>query len=649
YFKEVDFGDKGGLMPFFFGAPTSYENNVRRALEFVLNVYEQTTALQDKGLVLRAGISSGIAYAGIIGGASRSQYAILGNPVNLAARLTMKACWGQIRVDENVQKNPSFHFEFVESIHYKGIEEPVATFLLLDKKTDSHVVFSGAMVGRDEELGALLSFVEDSFLKGKAHITYIFGEAGVGKSRLAFELKNALEKNKDFYWFACPADQILHKPFSPFLSLLKDFFEQHADNKPEQNRQNFERIFQSLLQQLTALPGEQYLSTKKELLRTKSILAAQLGIYYQGSLWSSLDAQGRYQNTLIAYKNYIEATALLKPLVLEIGDAHWYDTDSIGLLNALGKQLQDFPITFLVTSRYLDDGSKPMLFHNDILASVLTQAFDLNMLSAQAVRYFAEDKLGGATSESFHSFLMKISNGNPFYLEQILTYLQECQSIHKQNGQWNADTATLSLPNSMNAVLVARIDRLSKLVKETVKAAAVIGREFELPVLSEVMMQSEPNYQKKHNADTLLKQQVQKAEEGQIWSAISELRYIFKHALLRETIYDMQLHSRLRKLHLLIGSAIEKLYAQRLEEKYVDLAFHFEKAQVIDKTVYYLEKAADFARDNFQNQQAVAFYQKLEKIFKKQKQDKDIVRVLLKKGPVLEMIGEWEVAEENYR
>ncbi len=112
----------------------------------------------------------------------------------------------------------------------------------------------------------------------------------------------------------------------------------------------------------------------------------------------------------------------------------------------------------------------------------------------------------------------------------------------------------------MNAVLTARIDRLSTLVKETVKAAAVIGREFELPILTEVMLQNEAFVEKNGNVVRVLKEQVQTAEQGQIWSALSELRYMFKHSLMLETVYDMQLHTRLRKLHLFISSAIEKIY-----------------------------------------------------------------------------------------
>ncbi len=201
----------------------------------------------------------------------------------------------------------------------------------------------------------------------------------------------------------------------------------------------------------------------------------------------------------------------------------------------------------------------------------------------------------------------------------------------------------------MNAILIARIDRLSTLVKETVKAAAVIGREFEIPVLTEVMKQNDAFVANNGNVVNVLKEQVQTAEKGQIWQALNDLRYMFRHSLLRETVYDMQLNTRLRELHLLIGCAIEKIYPKNLEEKYVDLAFHFGQAEVIDKTTEYLEKAGDFARYNFQNRQAIDFYDKLVRLLHKTGNATQRAIVLLKKGAIHELIGEWEASEVCYR
>ena len=195
---------------------------------------------------------------------------------------------------------------------------------------------------------------------------------------------------------------------------------------------------------------------------------------------------------------------------------------------------------------------------------------------------------------------------------------------------------------------MARIDRLSALVKETVKAAAVIGREFELPVLTEVM-RSQHLFDEDDAAKTLaiLKEQIKTAEQGQIWRAMNELRYIFKHSLLREAVYEMQLRTRLRELHFLIAKAIEKVYADNLPEKYLDLSFHYEHADAKDKHNEYTRKAADYARKNFQNRQALSLYDKLIiNLGNDESGDAELVRALLKKATILELIGEWKECEK---
>ncbi|MFN4080983.1 MAG: tetratricopeptide repeat protein, partial [Saprospiraceae bacterium] len=165
-----------------------------------------------------------------------------------------------------------------------------------------------------------------------------------------------------------------------------------------------------------------------------------------------------------------------------------------------------------------------------------------------------------------------------------------------------------------------------------------------------VMARQEEFIRKNGNLDTVLREQVQTAEKWQIWHAMNELRYIFRHSLLREAAYDMQLGARLRELHQLIAEAIEKLYPHS-EERYVDLAFHYEEAENIHKTHKYLEKAADYARRNFQNKQALKFYDKLIASLSENKSDKTgkITKLMLRKGALLELTGQWSEAETIFR
>ncbi len=649
YFKEIDFGDKGGMMVIFFGAPVSFENNIDRALEFITVLHNETQELQvNNQLQFRVGISCGLAYTGFVGGDERCQYAVVGNLVNLAARLMTQADWGLSRVDESVARSKTFDFTLIGDTQYKGIKGNIPTYELVGRTQEDQAGFTNKMVGRESDKNQLIEFAKPIFSGAFAGIACLYGEAGIGKSRLAYEVKKALNQQGKLTWLSCPADQILRKPFNPFTSLLKSYFHQSSENSIDTNKVFFEKKYSQLLQELEALELPDSDLIHKELQRTQSILAALISIPYSNSLWSQLDAKGRYQNTLEALSALIIAESLLHPIVLELEDGHWFDKSSKDFLKKFVSRIRKYPIFILITSRYLDDGSKPRLIEEEVLLKNHIEQFDLdlNIFSKESLLQFSESMLGGKVSSELLQLLQRSTNGNPFYLEQILEYFSESQLLKKENNEWVIKDPNVRVSGSISSILMARIDRLSILVKETVKAAAVIGREFDIPVLTEIMKSNKEFTKFNGNQQNVLKEQVQSAERVQIWLAMNELRYIFRHSLLRETVYSMQMGTRLRELHGLIANAIERLHAENLKEKYVDLAFHYEQAEQIEKACEYLEKAANHARSNFQNEQALECYDRLLPQISDQKQRSDI---LLQKAKVLELIGEWDTCEIDLR
>jgi predicted ATPase len=650
YFKEIDFGDKGGVMVIFFGAPVSFENNTFRAIEFASEVRSAISQREwEYPPLIRIGITSGKAFTGVIGGKERCQYSAVGNYVNLAARLMVNAEWDEILVDGEVRKEKHFKFRHKGDIVYKGFANSIPTYKLIGHRSNA-VIFANRMVGRQEELRQLSRFARP-LSEGKfAGLAFIFGEAGIGKSRLSFELKKKLEAEFRIKWVTCQSDQILRKSFNPFTYFLKNFFDQSPENSLETNRRNFERRYGECLEEAMRLQSGVSRDYVSELTRTMTILAGLVGVTYNNSLWDKLDAKGRYQNTLSAISNLLLLQSLVAPLVIELEDAHWFDEDSRRLMKDLLNRARYFPILVLITSRYNDEGEKEMLLPISLLEQlgISFQEIDLNFFSTNSLKTFAEEKLGGPINDEFLELLQRTTNGNPFYLDQIIEYFAESDFLAFSDGAWYIKDKNISLSNSINAILTARIDRLSALVKETVKAAAVIGREFEVPVLNEVMRNQEVYIRENGNMGLVLRDQIHSAERFQIWQAINELRYIFKHSLLREAVYDMQLRTRLKELHRLIAEAIEKLYSENLEERYVDLAFHYEQADIPEKTVDYLEKSADFAKRNFQNQNAIRYYDKLLNFLEKERLD-ERAKTLLKKASVLELIGEWKACDKSYR
>lgn len=649
YFKEIDFGDKGGLMAVFFGAPVSYENNMARALELALLIQEKSEALRASypAFRFRIGMSVGTAFTGIVGGQERCQYACVGNRINLAVRIMGSAAWDEIICDDELAlANPAFRFSPKGATHYKGISEPVPVFKLSGRKLEEGKPnYEGQMVARKKELAMARTFLSDP-----QGVLYIYGEAGIGKSRFTHELKTILQEQEPAKWLLCPCDQILRKPFNPFLHCLRQYFHQSSDNSQDYNAVLFEESLQALQKRLTNTAKAVAKQYSRELARTKPILAALLGLTQEEGLWEQLDARGRYQNTMAAIINLFQAENCIQPLVLELEDIHWLEEDSRVLLQSLFRQMIDSPPLIIATARPFDDGELPVLASDEAIkeAQLSSLAIRLEALDAADVEAFAQQQLEGAIHPEFQEMLLKASNSNPFYIEQLIAYFKENQLLINDHGAWKLKDKDVQLSNSITAILTARIDRLSELVRETVKAAAVIGREFDLPILTEVLCQGSVFRKAKRNTPSLLKEQVALAEQGQIWSAVNELRYIFRHSLMREVAYSMQLTTQLQQLHAQIAEAIEKIYAHALGERYIDLVFHHEQAGNTEKTISYLYKAADYARANFQNQQALDFYDRLLARLASEKDSKETLKILLRKANILELVGQWEIAQQTY-
>lgn len=647
YFKEIDFGDKGGVMVLFFGAPVSFENNVSRAMEFFFALQTETEELRhESALRFKAGITIGTAYTGIVGGVERCQYAAVGNRVNLAARLMSHADWGEALVDNEINKNRQYRFLHKGDIKYKGIKGNVPTYLLLGRNLDYQHSFSAPLVGRTSEMEQLMRFSEPLSRGVSPGIAVVYGEAGSGKSRLCFELRKTLQSSSSLEWYTCSADQILQKPLNAFLFFLRNYFDQSLEAASAENRRRFEAGFDALSGELDQTQPPGYQPMQRELWRIRSVLAGLLGIYYPDSLWEQLDAKGRYENTIQAVLHLLSVEAAIQPFVLEIEDAHWLDEQSAVLLHEIARRLHKQPILLLITSRYRDDGKEPEIL--PALPQVPQLVIRLSPLEAESVRRFAELHLNGKISSGFYEQLLRHTNSNPFYVEQVLEYCIERNLLRQEDGVWHVTADDIDLSGSIQSILTARIDRLSNLARETVKAAAVIGREFEVPVLNEVMIHQQDFVQGDGNMYTLLQEQIKTGERGQIWHALTELRYIFRHSLLREAAYNMQLRSRLSQLHALIAQAIEQLHADDLQERYADLAFHYEQAGIVGKTCEYLLKAADHARRNYQNSQALYYYDKLISLLPRKAEPEQVIKAHLRRGKILEQTGRWEECRQSY-
>ncbi len=584
--NRLDFGDKGANLLLFWGAPIAHENDLLRALNFILDLQSQTV------IPVSAGITYGIAHSGYSGGALAGEYTCHGRCTTLAARLMQAAPRGEVWIDEQVAERArrAFEVEFEGRLPFKGFVEEHQVFVLLERKEVSESFYEGQLIGRQAEQERIAAFALP-LAEGKfAGALVVWGEPGIGKSRLVDASLGDLQAAADqgLSVFVCQTDEILRESLNPFRYWLRRYLGQSEQQSDARNKRSFSRKLDRLI------ANTQDETLVAELDRTRSFLGALVNLHWPDSLYEQLDAPGRYENTFSALVTLLQIESLHKPVILLFEDAHWLDDDSKAVLQELVQRLAEgraYPIAILATAR--PEGGSAVLG-----TDIDYQEIVLEQISADDQALLAADQLGAPIGPDLLALLDERAEGNPFFTGQILHYLKEQESLLLEDGQWRLkDSQETALPTDVRAVLVARLDRLTQRVRDVVQTASVLGREFEVKLLAQ-MLHDDPD----------LADKIVEAEKMAIWTALSELRYLFKHTLLRDAAYRMQIRSRRQALHKSATEAIEKLYEEDLGPHYGELAYHAEQARQIDKARRYLELAGDTARDAYQNSMAIDYY-----------------------------------------
>jgi class 3 adenylate cyclase len=350
YFNKIDFGEKGCRILILFGAPVAHERDLIRAVDFLLCLRERWTGggkRDNSGLKWHAGVAYGTVYAGIVGGRERCEYTVIGDVANVAARLSEQDGWGEILMSDRAARElkSGYRVDAVGQLALKGKRIAIPAFRLSGRKAaqkDESAPFSGELIGREEELSRLERFF-DHLQEGRfAGVACIHGEAGIGKSRLAFELERRMQEKGNVSWFYCPAEEILRQSLNPFKHFLRRYFAQDPSETMESNRARLENKLDEIVSVLNTRPipddgnrREQIETVIGEISRTRSFLAALIDLHWEDSLYTHLDPRYRFSNMLDAFVNLVKGESLRRPVVLQIEDMQWLDRDSHELLRLL--------------------------------------------------------------------------------------------------------------------------------------------------------------------------------------------------------------------------------------------------------------------------------------------------------------------------
>ncbi|MCK4667984.1 tetratricopeptide repeat protein [Candidatus Dependentiae bacterium] len=622
YLNKLDYTDKGPILLTVFGAPFGLEHLVFNALDFCLSV-------QKKYPELAFGLTRGTVYAGFIGTRKQGEYTIIGDEVNLSARLMEIAKQGEILTDAEIFKTTSgkFSFENFGNKKLKGFKERFPVYRLMKKEPGfEQDFFSGPLIGRKTELKLLIKSL-DALKNGKnAGIVYIDGDPGIGKSKLVHAFFKELDMKK-YYRFICRNDPVLKKPFNPFIYFLTGYFNLNDDDSIEKRKEKFLKKFSTFI---AKIPDSQISS---QLIKFREALGSLLNLKWEDSLFEKLDAETKYNNMIAGLKLFIKGHSLIKPVIIEFEDAHWSDLDSQGIVRSLTINTLGFPILILIISRYLDDG-KPFRVEG-LSQDIHVNSINLGLLSIIDLKKLVNTNLEYPASNKLLDIIQKKSEYNPFFIEQIILFLKESGVLKK--GRDNCTIlkkSNFKIPRKINNIIISRIDRLSESLKRIIKTASVIGREFSVLLLSRILK----------NED--ITDALEKIENESIWLSLSELHYLFKHILIRDAVYEMQLRKTLRKLHLSVAHGLEKQYKGNLKNYYQDLGFHYEKGGDIVKAMKYYRLGAELAEKDYKNQQTIYCYNKLLEYAKKQ-DEKCIIRNKL--APIYYFIGNVTEAEKLFK
>ncbi len=587
---RVDFGDKGCNLIVVWGAPIAHENDIDRALSFIIDLHTRLD------LPVTAGATYYSSYAGFVGGRLYESYTAYGWGMSLAARLMMSAGENDTWVDERIfqRVKQRFDLESAGEQTFKGFAQKQKVYRLLGRKTAGGALFEGTLAGREDELRVLADFARPLWEGRYAGAIGVWGEAGVGKSRLVHEFRQSLlAEGRNLLWALCPSDEIVQGSFQPFRRWLLAYFGLLAANDPAARLEKFLSKLDELMASMEWTP------LTAELKRVRGFLAALVDLEWPNALHDQMDAQARYDNTLIALICLLKAESLRQPLILFLEDGQYLDEDSQALVARLKRLLAadpaPYPIAIIMAARWQ---GLPVLLEDNLI----DQEIRLGGLPPASIAELCTDFLAGPVAPAVTELINQRTEGNPFFIEQTLHYLQEQDLLELDRSvRWALKPvgSSAGLPGDVGAMLVARIDQLPARVKEVIQAASVLGRVFEVPVLHRMFA-----------GGSSLHNEIAAAEHASIWSPLGETRYIFNHALLRDVAYHMQLQSRRRELHALAFQALRDSFGGSVHRHYPELAYHCEQAALTDDARRYLELAGHAARDEYQHAQALDFYRR---------------------------------------
>ncbi len=578
-----------------FGAPIAHEDSARRAVAAALEMQQSLEEYADEvnkkhpiDCRFRVGLNTGPVVVGSISDNLDMDYTALGDTVNLASRMEEMAQPGTVYLTENTYRIVSDYFdcEPLGSLIVKGKAEPVVAYEALREKSATRTRFQAAaergltpFVGREQEL-RVLNWYFEQLKKGQGHVVLVSGEAGLGKSRLLLEFRRSIESTPVTWLEGHCISYGERVPFLPIIDLIKSSFGiEERDHEAD------------IVQRVKEATARWEESTRTTVPYLKYLLSVDPG----DQAVVTMDPMERRAGTLDALRAFLLEQSRGEPLIVVVEDIHWMDEKSQEGLGALVELAASTPVLIILTYRpgYVQPFGERTYYSR----------LALEHLPPEESATLAERVLQVATlPHDLQRLITSKGEGNPFYIEEVTKSLVESGVLRQTNGSYTLDRPAeeIRVPDTIQEVILSRIDRLEREAKEAIQLASVIGREFTVRLLDRIS-------DIEAKVDDLLVE-LKSLELIYEKAYFPELAYMFKHALTQDVAYSTLLVEKRRALHRLIGAGIEELYADRLAEQHEALAHHYYEGQDWEKALEYLEKAGNKSVAAYANEEALDYY-----------------------------------------
>nr|NQU89913.1 AAA family ATPase [Bacteroidota bacterium] len=592
-----------------FGIPEPLAEAPVKAVDAAIDLMERFKLFNQiqelsEPIYLRVGLETGTVIVSKVTTTGQSQYNVFGETVNMAQRIRDFAEKDQILVGPNLYAQVQNRFEFfaMEPVPLKGQKEPLPIFELKRKKkkevkTDETFsrMISSEMVGRQSEFERLQNGIFNLINSGKGSAINIIGKAGIGKSRLMAEIreKELVKKIALFEGRALSNGQNLS--FHPIIQIIKSWAGISEENSTEESRSklesNIRRIYPDAFDEIFPF------------------IATMMGYRLEGKARERIkDIKGEALEILILknMRDLLSSAASIRPFIIIIEDAHWCDISSVILMESLFKLARKHRILFVNVFRpgYQETGERIQNFLIENLKDIHHE-INVESLTEEESELLINNLLQHANlPEEINSLIIGRASGNPFFIEEVIRSFIDEGLIKIKGDQFipAENIKYANIPESIDNVLLSRIDRLDDKTKDLLKTASVIGRNFYFKVLEEAAQTIEEVDNKlEYLKDVqLINERKQK----------DEVEFLFKHALAQQATYDSIVERSRKDLHLKIARSIEKVFAGRIHEFYGTLAHHYSKAEQQYKTEEYLIKAGDESMKTGASSEAVNFLKK---------------------------------------